>query len=174
MTLIPGYRAPTAFLSAWLFSGALLLIGVGARAAEDRGPDRPAEDAPPPERERPAHPEPRVIVNVLSVRGAHRQAEIERSARFGWSRIVRCYKSNDPRQQAIVNMELVVTGAGTVASARRVHSLPKHRELASCLAQAMRRLTMPKARTDSIASIEIRVAPGDPPAKSEGRARSPD
>ena len=112
---------------------------------------------------RPPHPEPRVIVNVLRVRGPHTRDEVERSARLGWGRIVGCYQSSDAREKVVVTLELTVSGHGTVTHARRVRSPAKDRELADCLANAMQRLGMPKARARSTATVEIRLAPGDPP-----------
>jgi hypothetical protein len=173
MELPADYGARSSWWRVVLLSGAVFLVGVGTAGAEEPLPGRPAEDAPPPEKGGSPHPEPRVIVNVLSVVGAHKPAEVERSARFGWGRIVRCYKANDPRETAIINMDLLVTAGGAVASARRVSCQPKHRELAICLERTMKGLAMPKARTGSIAHVEIRVAPGDPPSKSD-RSLSPE
>ena len=51
------------------------------------------------------HPEPRVIVNVVSVRGPHTPAAVQRAARFGWGRIVRCYKSVDPSIKGKLDLE---------------------------------------------------------------------
>jgi len=120
---------------------------------------------------RPPHPEPRVIVNVLRVRGPHARDEVERSARLGWGRIVSCYKASDAPEKVVVTLELVVSGNGTVTRARRVRSPVKDRELADCLASAMQRLGMPKARARSTATVEIRLAPGDPPEAGAGEAR---
>jgi hypothetical protein len=133
--------------------------------------DEAAEGAPPSgnagaDRPRLPHPEPRIIVNVLSVRGPHTRAEVERSARRGWGKIVRCYKSIDDGARGAVEAELIVAGSGKVTSARRTRTTLKNRELATCVAKAMKGLAMPKARARSIASVEIRVAPGDPPPRN--------
>jgi hypothetical protein len=109
------------------------------------------------------HPEPRVIVNVLSVRGPHRQVDVERSARLAWGRIVRCYNSSDQRERGAIALELVIAGNGKVTRARRIRSTLKNRELATCLTKAMKGLAMPQARAGSTADAEIHVAPGDPP-----------
>jgi hypothetical protein len=112
-----------------------------------------------------------VIVNVLRVRGPHARDEVERSARLGWGRIVSCYKSSDAREKVVVTLELAVSGNGTVTRARRIRSPARDRELADCLASAMQRLAMPKARARSTATVEIRLAPGDPPEAGAGETR---
>jgi hypothetical protein len=107
------------------------------------------------------HPEPRVIVSVRSVSGPHPRAEVERAARLGWGRIVRCYKASEKRPRGSVELELAVSGSGSVSSARRTKSTVGDKELARCLTKAMKGVAMPKARRRSIALVEIRVAPGD-------------
>ena len=114
---------------------------------------------------RPPHPEPRVIVNVLSVKGPHKPDRVQHDARFGWKRIVRCYKAQGAKEKTIVTLELSLAGTGTVAHARSVVAEAKDRELAACLADTLTGLTMPKAPADSTADIEIRLSPGDPPVK---------
>jgi hypothetical protein len=120
-----------------------------------------ADEAP-----RPPHPEPRVIVNVLSVKGPHKPDRVQHDARFGWKRIVRCYKAQSAKEKAVVKLELIVSGAGSVTRARRVLFEKKDSELAACLAENLTGLSMPKAPADSRADVEIRLSPGDPPEKS--------
>src|SRR5262245_21028321 len=86
-----------------------------AEADSVEEPERPPSDAAP---ARPPHPEPRVIVSVESVRGPHAKKDVERSARLGWGRIVRCYKASGTRLSGEIGLELVVSGSGTVASSR--------------------------------------------------------
>ena len=145
-----------------ILSTALLASAASVRA-EDAEPGAPPEEQPAPRKPRPPHPEPRVIVNALSVRGPHSRAEVERSARLGWGRIVRCYKSDGQGEKAIVNLVLTVSGGGRVIGARRTGRSAKHRELGVCLEGAMKGLDMPKAEARSSVSLEIRLAPGDPP-----------
>jgi hypothetical protein len=139
--------------------GAALLADV--RAAEAGEPSPP----------RPPHPEPRVIVSVLGVRGPHPRAEVERAARLAWGRIVSCYRTSEPRERAVVTLELVVSGKGEVARARRVRAQAKDRQLGTCLAGVMQGLGMPKARARSTVTVEIRLAPGDPPGGEAGASR---
>jgi hypothetical protein len=103
-----------------------------------------------------------VIVNVVSVKGPHERKDVERAARLAWGRIVGCYESIDRTAKGMVELELVVAGAGKVTEARPGRSTLKNRKLDACLTKAMRGLAMPKARAGSIARTEIHVAPGDP------------
>lgn len=107
------------------------------------------------------HPEPRVIVTVHSVQGPHPRAEVERAARLGWGRIVRCYKSSGDRVSGSVVLELVVGANGRVTSSRRTATRLANKELARCLGKALKGLEMPAARRRSVAKVEVRVAPGD-------------
>jgi len=107
------------------------------------------------------HPEPRVIVNVVSVRGPHAPLEVQRAARLAWGRIIRCYKSIDSGAKGKLELELKVSKSGSVASARVGPSTLNNSELVQCLADTMKGLAMPRASADSVAGIEIHVAPGD-------------
>ncbi|MDQ2642259.1 MAG: hypothetical protein M3020_00480 [Myxococcota bacterium] len=128
-----------------------VLLVTAARAAS-------AQDTPP----RPPHPEPRVIVSVLSLAGPHERGEVERHARLAWGKIVRCYKAIDRSARGSVTVELAVHGSGTSSGARRLGATLESRELSGCLTRILNGLKMPKARRTSFAKIEIRVAPGDP------------
>jgi hypothetical protein len=118
-----------------------------------------ADEAP--REPRAPHPEPRVIVNVLSVRGPHARPEVERSARLAWGKIVSCYNALGERTRGMVELELAISGNGRVTAVRRTRSTLKTGELAGCLARTMRRVSMPKASGRSSAITEIHVAPGD-------------
>jgi hypothetical protein len=111
--------------------------------------------------ERAPHPEPRVIVSVHSVSGPHARKDVERAARLGWGRIVRCYKASSKRPSGSVRLELVVSGSGSVTTARRLGSTLGDKELSRCLTRSMKGLAMPKAPRRSIARVEVQVAPGD-------------
>ncbi|HEY5957965.1 MAG TPA: hypothetical protein VIV60_15485 [Polyangiaceae bacterium] len=143
------YVASILFLSALLFTGRRSM----------------AEAPSPNDQARPPHPEPRVIVNVLSVAGPHNADRVQHDARFGWKRIVRCYKANGAKEPANVTLELAVSGDGNVVGARSIIVEPKHRELAACLVTALPGLTMPKAPSSSKVDVEIRLSPGDRPPK---------
>jgi hypothetical protein len=133
-----------------LLAVALWMAPAGFATAEE-GPREP----------RAPHPEPRVIVNVLSVRGPHARSEVERSARLAWGKIVSCYNALGERTRGMVTLELAISGDGRVTAARRTRSTLKSTDLALCLIRTMRRVDMPKASGRSSAITEIHVAPGD-------------
>jgi hypothetical protein len=149
---------------AWglLLCATALVADARSARAQEHSDSAPREEAPP-NATRPPHPEPRVIVSVLSVRGPHRQTEVERSARLAWGRIVKCYKSIDQQARGKVAVELVVSSSGKVTRSKRLGSTLKNGELTACLTNTMKGLSMPKARAGSTAKAEIHVAPGDPP-----------
>jgi hypothetical protein len=137
-------------------SALVLFAAIGITSdVQSSEPERWSDEA------KPYHPEPRVIVNVLSVNGPHDPAKVQHSARFGWSRIVRCYKKTGARKSVVVAMELLVSREGNVASASGDGNDSNHQELSQCLAESLPGLSMPKAEANSKASIEIRLAPGD-------------
>ena len=150
-------------LRASILCGAVLIAGADHARAD--GSDSP--DGPPSERV--AHPEPRVIVNVLSVRGPHVQAKVQHAARFGWKRIVRCYKASGAKRPAIVRLGLELSSEGQVSDAWSGSAQPEHRALSTCLASGLQGLAMPKASASSTADLEIRLAPGDAPPKRAAR-----
>jgi hypothetical protein len=109
------------------------------------------------------HPEPRVIVNVVAVHGPHERAAVERSAREGWGRVVKCYKAFGRGAKGMIGVEFAVGSQGKVIGVRRTRSSLKSGELAACLSDTLLGLAMPKAASRSTAFGEIHVAPGDPP-----------
>lgn len=113
----------------------------------------------------PPHPEPRVIVNVLSVEGPHPQADVQRSLRLGWNRIVRCYKAHGGRSKGKLELNVHLSSQGKVKAARATGSTWNDSELTSCLVAAVRQLSVPRAAADSQAIAEIKLAPGDPPER---------
>jgi hypothetical protein len=144
---------------------ALVTLALSAAPLASNAEEPPGDgsnDAPDPEKPRPYHPEPRVVVNVLSVRGPHARGEVERSARLAWGKIVSCYKAIDRQAKGVVEFELAVAGAGKVTDARRKRSTLRNQKLDACLTKSWKGLAMPKARAGSIAHAEIHVAPGDP------------
>lgn len=122
-----------------------------------------AEDSTEP---RPFHPEPRCIVNVLDVKGPHKPDRVQHDARFGWKRIVSCYKKQGAKEKTIVSLELLISAQGAVANARSLAFESKDSGLASCLVERLPGLSMPKAPADSKAEIEIILSPGDKPPKN--------
>jgi hypothetical protein len=107
------------------------------------------------------HPEPRVIVNVLSVNGPHDRDEVQRAARNAWGRIVSCYKSFGQRKRGSVELQLGISSQGRVTSARHTGGSLESSDLAACLVGAMKRTEMPPSRARSTAVTEFQLGPGD-------------
>jgi len=103
-----------------------------------------------------------VIINVFRVHGPHERGVVERSARAGWGRVVKCYKTHARGVSGLIAIEFEISENGKVLHVRRTRSTLKNRELAECLTQALLGLSMPTASRRSTATGEIRVAPGDP------------
>ncbi len=130
--------------------------------------DGPAEQRQPP------HPEPRVIVNVLSVRGPHNPVRVQHDARFGWKRVVRCYKASGAKEKVALTLELALSSKGTVTSVRGILFEEQDSELVSCLIRGLPGLAMPKAPADSKAEVELLLSPGDRPSKNAQATRRPE
>jgi hypothetical protein len=144
-----------------VLAAVLTLSAAQLQAETERVPAPPPWSAPSPKKA--PHPEPRVIVNVVAVHGPHERAAVERSAREGWGRVVKCYKSFGRGAKGMIGVEFAVAAHGKVVRVRRTRSSLKNGELAACLSDAVLGLTMPKAASGSTAVGEIHVAPGDPP-----------
>src|SRR5689334_18906024 len=105
----------------------MLALSLLISAASAPAPARAEEAA------RPAHPEPRVIVSVLSLAGPHEPDAVQRHARFAWGKVVRCYKSIDRSARGSITIELAVTGSGSSSNARRLRTTLQNPELSACL-----------------------------------------
>jgi hypothetical protein len=146
-----------------------LLAALPPASAQDDPPPPPPAEEPATEQEprgdkpRAPHPEPRIIVDVARVKGPHDKKAVERSARMGWGRIVRCYnfsKADGVLGKGSIEARVTISADGQVRDARRRGGTVKG-ELARCVVRSMRRLPMPRARAGSTADIVIQVAPGD-------------
>lgn len=118
--------------------------------------------------ERPAesgHPAPRVIVDVLDARGMKKK-DAEAAARAGsWSKIVGCYRRKawaEPDLSVDTKLRLGVRG-GTIRTARAMTAKKKKDVVASCLADALLGVAMPKSKRGADVTIRVRVYPGDDP-----------
>lgn len=109
------------------------------------------------------HPEPRVIVTVPSVAGPHDRARVERAAREAWGAIIRCYKTHAGGRRGEVGLEMTVSATGKVTGSHPTRTTFSNRPLERCLAASMNDREMPAADGTSVASVNIRLAPGDPP-----------
>jgi hypothetical protein len=150
-----------------LLLGAVFLAG-GRFARAESAPAVSLDDTG--EHPRPPHPEPRVIVNVISVRGPHKPDRVQHDVRFGWKRIVRCYKAGGAKEHAELTLELTLSSEGSVTNVRSIFFEAKNSELASCLVKTLPGLAAPKASADSKAEVELLLSPGDRPSKNaQGR-----
>jgi len=122
-------------------------LAVGARALGASEPKAP-------------HPEPRVIVTVTALEGAHDQQAVQRSAREAWGRIVRCYKESGRRERGKLVLRLDISARGKAVGVRRLQSSLNDR-VSACLAETLRRKALPRASGGSRATVEIQLAPGD-------------
>lgn len=109
---------------------------------------------------RAGHPEPRVIVTVTGLKGAHDHAEVQRSARASWAGIVRCCKQLGGRKGGTLTVRLEISATGKVVGTRRLASTLND-EVSSCLTSVLRDRTMPGAVAGSTATVALQLAPGD-------------
>jgi hypothetical protein len=123
------------------------------------------------------HPEPRVIVDVQQVAGPHHRAALEAEARRSlWGKIVGCYRPAAQRKPALkgeATLRFRVGAAGNVGAIRPEGSTFGDDELVACFRRHVAALSMPKASADSDVTMQIHVAPGDPPGTTRPRSPSP-
>ncbi|MCC6559370.1 MAG: energy transducer TonB [Polyangiaceae bacterium] len=123
--------------------------------------------APPPPSE--GHPLPRVIVDVTGVKGPLRAAEVQRIARQRlWIEVVQCYRLGAYRDQSLrgkVTVRLTAGRAGKVTAAKVTASTMPDKEVSGCLANATKRLALPRARAGSTITAMLQVSPGDDPVE---------
>jgi hypothetical protein len=142
----------------WTIFAAVVTVAPGAAA-------EPSDPAPP-------HPEPRVIVDVLRVKGPHARADVEREARRAlWGGIVECYRPavrHQPKLRGEAEIELRVGANGKVTGVRaRQRTLPD-RDVVDCWVRQVARSPLGTARAASRVTLRIHVAPGDPERTSAG------
>jgi hypothetical protein len=122
-----------------------------------------AEALPGPE----GHPDPRVVVNVERVSGAHDVAEVTRLARRNhWLQVVRCYRLGaykDPELRGWTKVLATIARGGVVSHVELLETELGERAVAECMAQKLKALKLPTARGASKVRFEMRVGPGDEP-----------
>lgn len=113
------------------------------------------------------HPDPRVIVNIDKVQGAHDADALERVARkYHWINVVRCYRLGaykDSELRGWTNAVMTVSTAGRVLRPRLSKTELEDQEVAKCVVDKLRTLKFPRASKSTQAWIDIRVGPGDDP-----------
>jgi hypothetical protein len=127
------------------------------------GIGEPLEPLPGPE----GHPDPRVIINVERVKGAHRGDELQRVARRNhWIQVIRCYRLGaykDPDLRGWTKAVIGVSSGGAVRKTRLLDTQLKDRAVAECLVSKLAQLRFGKASASTAAWLELRVSPGDEP-----------
>lgn len=123
--------------------------------------------APPPPVE--GHPLPRIIVDVVDVKGPLKAREVERIARRHlWIHVYSCYRLRaykDPSLRGKTTVRLTVSRTGKVTAARATASTLSAPDVVSCLAQRAKSLSLPKARAGSTVVATMQVYPGDEPVE---------
>lgn len=127
------------------------------------GRGTPAGELPPAE----GHPLPRVIVEVVSVKGPHAAAAIQRIARASlWGRIIECYRPGAQKDQSLkgkTTIRFQVSKAGKPSRAKATASTLPDKDVAACLARQANTLELARAKAGSTVTATIQVYPGDDP-----------
>jgi hypothetical protein len=121
---------------------------------------------------RAAHPAPRVRVDVTKVIGHVRDEDVQRVARSkGYWPIRLCYEEALRRAPHLRGeFELRVT-LGHGGAVQEVHRGPSHlddREVVSCVAKGVRKLSLTPARGGATANLLVSLNPGDEPVTGHG------
>lgn len=115
----------------------------------------------------PGHPLPRVIVDVVAVRGPHAARDVERAARAAlWGKLIECYRPGAQRDGALRGKVTVVakaSRAGKLVGARLAGATLPDREVARCFAARVVGVDVPPARAASSVTLALQIAPGDAP-----------
>jgi hypothetical protein len=115
----------------------------------------------------PGHPMPKVIVDVTHVTLPQSGPEVQRIFRkMFWSKVVECYglgAYKDQKLRGKAKLNLRVSRAGKITAARPEGSTFNAPEVASCLADRILSIALPKVRAAARAVVEIQVGPGDEP-----------
>jgi hypothetical protein len=137
------------------------------------GRGTPAAELPPPE----GHPLPRVIVEIVKVKGPHAAASIQRIARRSlWGRIVECYRLGAHKDQSLKGKTTVrfqVSKSGKASRAAAAGSTLPDKEVVRCLAREVNTLELDRAKAGSSVTATIQVYPGDDPMAPPPSALKP-
>jgi hypothetical protein len=123
------------------------------------------------------HPLPRVIVDIVKVKGPHAAASIQRIARRSlWGRIVECYRLGAHKDQSLKGKTTVrfqVSKSGKVSRAAAAGSTLPDKEVVRCLAREVNTLELDRAKAGSSVTATIQVYPGDDPMAPPPSALKP-
>jgi hypothetical protein len=161
ITLEPGFRLDRRVIPP---TRAAFLAGLAERTRWNQGGMGPLAAPVPPV---PGHPAPKVILDVVRVKGALQPAEAQRALRRNfWMKTVECFSLGaykDPSLRGTASLVIGVSAAGKVGSARVTRTSFTDDEVNHCLAERIRTVVLPKARSGSNVSIDLQLGHGDMP-----------
>lgn len=113
------------------------------------------------------HPDPRIVLNVLSEKGPRTKASVQAHARkFHWINIRSCYATaarNNQNLSGTVNAKMTISPTGKVTYASVVKKDIKDKTIAKCMTRTLKKLRFSRTRAASDVTLEMRVYPGDDP-----------
>jgi hypothetical protein len=115
----------------------------------------------------PGHPAPKVIIDVTRVKGGLTAADAQRVLRLKfWIKAVECFSLGAYKDQALrgtATLAVTVLASGKVQQATVRDTTFKDDEVNRCLADRMRAMVLPKARSASSFPVELHIGHGDEP-----------
>jgi hypothetical protein len=114
----------------------------------------------------PAHPEPRIVIEVTAVQGGVQQAEVQRAARArGWGLVRSCYAEGLRRNQRLAGhfgFDFTIGADGAVASSDRKPTTFADESVVGCVARELAHLSLfkPENANASVA-FQVTLSPGD-------------
>ncbi|MCK6586168.1 MAG: AgmX/PglI C-terminal domain-containing protein [Polyangiaceae bacterium] len=123
------------------------------------------------------HPLPRVIVDIVKVKGPHKAASIQRIARASlWGKIIECYRLGAYKDQSLkgkTTIRFQVSRAGKASRSASTTSTLPDKEVVRCLARQINTLELERAKAGSSVTATIQVFPGDDPMPPPASAIKP-
>jgi hypothetical protein len=118
--------------------------------------------------DRPAHPAPRIRIDVVRTGSKTKSAELLRVARAkGYWPVRLCYEEGlrtSQRMHATLRFSIRVASSGAVRETRTMHAGAAEKDVAVCVAKAIRKLSLAgPPRGTSTAVLEVSLWPGDTP-----------
>jgi hypothetical protein len=113
------------------------------------------------------HPNPRVIVDIASLRGPHSKKKVLRRARrWHWTQAVNCYRIGyhlDHELRGWTSVTVRLRANGSVRSSKLGRTELANKEVAQCLADKLATIRFAGARAGSRVVFRVRLGPGDDP-----------
>lgn len=148
--------------------------GEAERARWNRGGRGEAQDPPPPPE---GHPLPRVIIDILRVKGPLPTREVQAIARRTmWIKVIGCYQLGAYKDQSLrgkTTVRIQASRSGKVTRSTMAGTSLPDASVAACLAREMKALELPGRKTGSAITATIQVHPGDDPMPPPESAVTP-